>query len=89
LAYQIEHALDDTRAITTPLDGSELGGTNGENAAHGSSFLGNEHVDLSRQRRGPESWSARAEDAECKQVLRHQELKTLTCTSAWSKCEKS
>jgi hypothetical protein len=45
LADQIEHALDDTRAITTPLDRPELGGTNGENAAHASTS--NEHVDVS------------------------------------------
>src|SRR3977135_265210 len=46
LAHQIEHAWDDTRA-PAPLDRPELGGTNGENAAHASIFLGNEHVDLS------------------------------------------
>jgi hypothetical protein len=40
-----------------------LGGTNGENAAHASIFLGNEHLDLSLGRvRNPES--ARAEDAQ-------------------------
>jgi len=44
---QAENALDDTGAITAPLDRPELGGTNGENAAHASIFLGNEHVDLS------------------------------------------
>jgi hypothetical protein len=72
LAHQIEHALDDTRAITPPLDGPELGGPNGENAAHASIFLANEHLDLSpRLRRGPKSGSARAEDAECKQISRH------------------
>jgi hypothetical protein len=42
-----EHALDDARAITTPLDRPELGGTNGENAAHASICLGNQHVDVS------------------------------------------
>src|ERR1700682_6103119 len=47
LAHQIEHALDDTRAITAPWDRPELGGTNGENSAHASIFLGNEHDDLS------------------------------------------
>src|SRR6202163_637653 len=81
LAHQIEHALDDARAITTPLDRARVGSTNGENAAHASIFLGNERVSslslslslsLSRPRRGPESGSARAEDAECKQVSRHQ-----------------
>src|ERR1700694_4922777 len=45
LAHRIEHALDDTRAITTPLDRPELGGTNGQNAAHASIL--NEHSDVS------------------------------------------
>jgi hypothetical protein len=40
LAHQIEHALDDTRAITAPLGRPELDGTNGENAAHASIFWG-------------------------------------------------
>jgi hypothetical protein len=39
--------LDDTGAITAPLDRPGLGGNNGENAAHASIFLGNECVDLS------------------------------------------
>jgi hypothetical protein len=39
--------LDDTGAITAALDRPELGGNNGENAAHASIFLGNEYVDLS------------------------------------------
>jgi hypothetical protein len=39
--------LDDTGAITAPLDRPGLGGNNGENAAHASIFLGNEYVDLS------------------------------------------
>jgi hypothetical protein len=58
LAHQIEHALDDTRAITAPLGRPELGGANGENAAHESIFLGNEHLDLSLGRvavRNPEA----------------------------------
>ena len=46
-AHQIELALDDTRAITAPLDRPGLSGTNGENAAHASIFLGTEHVDAS------------------------------------------
>jgi hypothetical protein len=47
LAHQIEHGLNDTRAITAPLDRPELGGINGENVAHASIFLGNEHLDVS------------------------------------------
>src|ERR1700730_4190322 len=45
LAYRIKHALDDTCWITPALDRPELGGTNGENAAHASIL--NEHVDVS------------------------------------------
>jgi hypothetical protein len=62
LAHQIEHALDDTRAITPPLGGPELGGPNDENAAHASIFLGNEHLDLSLGRvavRNPEAHEPR------------------------------
>src|ERR1700726_1730165 len=47
LANKIEHGLDDPRAITAPLDRPELGGINGENAAHASIFLGKEHLDVS------------------------------------------
>ena len=38
--------LQMTHAITVPLDPPELG-TDGENAAHTSIFLGNEHLDVS------------------------------------------
>jgi hypothetical protein len=44
---QIEHALDDTGAITAPFDRPELGGTSAENTPDAAFFLENEHVDLS------------------------------------------
>jgi hypothetical protein len=47
LVHWIEHAPDDTRTITAPFDRPELGGINGENVAHASILLGNEHLDFS------------------------------------------
>src|ERR1700675_5163415 len=66
LVHWIEHAPDDTRTITAPFDRPELGGINGENVAHASILLGNEHLDFSFGRVAvPKPGSARAEDAKC------------------------
>src|ERR1700730_13513083 len=84
LAHQIEHGRDDTRAITAPLDRPELGGINGENAAHASIFFGKGNLDVSLGRVAVRK--AGATSRRCPMLASFappsQELKTRTCTSA-------
>ena len=84
LAAQIEHALDDTRAITAPLDRPELGGTDGENADHASIFLGIEHVEVSFGRvavRKPGAHEPKMPNV-CKFRATKPRIDALTCPSA-------